>query len=155
MGRITSMSMFVGTPCMMAAIRSRPMPVSIFLDGKGASRPSSWRSNCWSTRFQTSTKRCESFSGVRSFGPFGFVSTRISVHGPHGPLGPFEGADSGQKFSSSPNRQMRASGTPISSRQMPNVSSSSSKMVTCRWAGSCFISSSMNCQAHWQASRLK
>jgi len=110
--------MFVGAPCMMAAMRSRPMPVSMFWDGRGTSSPPSRRSNCWSTRFQTSTKRLESLAGLECSTVETPVSTRSSVHGPQGPLGPFEGADSGQKFEASPKRQMWSSATPTCLRQM-------------------------------------
>ena len=48
---------FVSTPCITAAVRSRPMPVSMFLLGSGRrlSGGSPTRLNCVKTRFQIST----------------------------------------------------------------------------------------------------
>ncbi len=50
-----SMSKLFSTPCITRAMRSRPMPVSMFCMGRGGKEPSGLRSNCWKTRFQTST----------------------------------------------------------------------------------------------------
>ena len=48
---------FVATPCSTAAVRSKPMPVSMFLLGSGRrlSGGSPTRLNCVKTRFQIST----------------------------------------------------------------------------------------------------
>ncbi len=54
--------MFV-TPCITAAMRSRPAPVSTDGFGSGVSLPSAERSNCMNTRFQISTQRSPSASG--------------------------------------------------------------------------------------------
>ena len=62
-GIIRSMSCPAGTSCITAAIRSRPIPVSMFLFGSGASMPPSRRSNCVNTRFQISTYCRQSQAG--------------------------------------------------------------------------------------------
>ena len=56
-------------PCMMALMRSRPMPVSRLRCGSSGMEPSSWRSNCVNTRFQYSRKRSQSQPGAQSGRP--------------------------------------------------------------------------------------
>ena len=51
---------------MMAAMRSRPMPVSMFFFGSGANDPSSCPSYCVNTRFQYSRNRSQSQPGAQS-----------------------------------------------------------------------------------------
>ncbi len=61
--RNRSVSNTLSTPCMMQAMRSRPMPVSI--EGRGSATRSSFVtcSYCMNTRFQNSRKRSPSSSG--------------------------------------------------------------------------------------------
>ena len=65
-GTKRSVSKLVRTPCITAAMRSRPMPVSMFRVGSGSSTPPSLRSNCWKTRFQTSQNRPQLHEGWQS-----------------------------------------------------------------------------------------
>ncbi len=54
---------------MIAAMRSRPAPVSTDGFGSGVSVPSAERSNCMNTRFQISRKRPASASSSNSSFP--------------------------------------------------------------------------------------
>ena len=54
-GRKMSVSKTVDTPWRQAAVRSRPMPVSMFFLGRGSSWPGPTRLNWVKTRFQIST----------------------------------------------------------------------------------------------------
>ncbi len=68
-GRISSISYMLSTPCRIEAIRSRPMPVSMFFFGSSPARSKSslvrnvLRSYCMKTLFQYSMYRSSSTSG--------------------------------------------------------------------------------------------
>ena len=51
---------------MMAAMRSSPMPVSMFFFGNGSRVPSSWPSYWVNTQFQYSRNRSQSQPGAQS-----------------------------------------------------------------------------------------
>jgi hypothetical protein len=69
-------------------MRSKPMPVSTCLAGRGVSLPSGPRLNWINTRFQISITRAS--SALTRSPPFlsGVRSMWISLHGPQGPLSP-------------------------------------------------------------------
>ena len=66
MGLRTSVAKLLSAPCTTIAMRSKPIPVSMFFCGSGSSTPPSRRSNCVNTRFQISAKRGESGSVCQS-----------------------------------------------------------------------------------------
>ena len=65
-GRKRSVWKLESSPCMIAAMRSRPAPVSTEGLGSGVSVPSAERSYCMKTRFQISRKRPPSASSSNS-----------------------------------------------------------------------------------------
>ena len=120
------------------------MPVSIPVCCKGLSVPSAWRSNCMNTLFHTSKKRSHPQGTLQSALPQpnpGPRSKNISVHGPQGPTSPIC-----QKLSS-PSLKILCSGTPISSRQIANASSSEK----CTETESFSLSKPMSCVKKFQA----
>ena len=68
-GRIWSVSKTDVVPCMIAASRLRPSPVSMFCAGSGVRTPSGSWSYCMKTRFQYSRKRSPSEPGSSSAAP--------------------------------------------------------------------------------------
>ncbi len=107
---------FVSTPCITAAIRSRPMPVSMFLLGSGRRLFG---------RIADAVELREDQVPDLDFACRLVGWKKISLHGPQTPSGPLLGAPAGQKLSSSPIRWMRSGGSLISSCQMSAASSSS------------------------------
>ena len=69
-GNITSISYMLSRPCIRNATRSRPMPVSMFFFGrdpamsKSALDRTAESSSCMKTRFQISSRRSSSSTGM-------------------------------------------------------------------------------------------
>jgi hypothetical protein len=79
-GSNTSVSKGLSSPISTAAVRSSPMPVSMFCFGSGVSFGlpfSSLRSYCINTKFQISSHRPQSHAGPQ-FGSVQPVSRRVS-----------------------------------------------------------------------------
>ena len=75
--RKPSVSKIEGASCSSMALRSRPIPVSMFCLGSGVSDPSAWRSYSMKTRFQNSMNRSQrSQFGPQSSWPQPYSSPR-------------------------------------------------------------------------------
>ena len=90
-GRTWSVSYMLSTPCLMNAMRSRPMPVSMFFAGSSPTMSKSTfdrtleMRSCMKTRFQISVNRLSSTAGPPSMPYSGPRSKKISEQGPAGP----------------------------------------------------------------------
>src|SRR3989338_5360976 len=88
-GANVSISYTVFLPCNIAAVLSRPIPVSTFCCFSFSYFPSPVLLYCIKTSFQTSKYFPQKQPGLQSFEQGSFpVSTNISVSGPQGPVFP-------------------------------------------------------------------
>ena len=75
--------------CMMPVTRSKPMPVSTCLAGRGEKVPSGLALNWMKTRFQISMQRASPLLTSDAFGVAGGSQVNMNfLHGPQGPVSP-------------------------------------------------------------------